>query len=138
MTTRSNTKLTNKQERFVQELIKGKSQRQAYTNAYPNSKKWKENSIDSAASELFNTHKVTQRYKELTERVKNRQESSAIMSSIERKKWLTDILTNQEIRLNDKLKALDILNKMDGEYITKIETTDEGFNVSINIGYEKS
>ncbi len=137
MTTRSNTKLTNKQERFIEELLKGKSQRQAYKIAYPNSKKWVNESIDARASALFNSNKVIIRYKELSEKAKTKSESKAIMSSIERKKWLTGLLKDKDIRLNDKLKAIDILNKMDGEYITKIETTDEGFDVNINIGYEE-
>ena len=57
--------LTTKQERFVQELIKGKSQREAYKIAYPTSKKWKETAIDSQASRLFNNSMVHARYEEL-------------------------------------------------------------------------
>ena len=57
--------LTPKQERFVQELIKGKSQREAYKIAYPSSKKWKNESIDSKASNLFKNVKVRTRYEEL-------------------------------------------------------------------------
>ena len=57
--------LTTKQERFVQELIKGKSQRQAYRIAYPSSKGWKDEAVDSKASTLFKNDKVKQRYDEL-------------------------------------------------------------------------
>ena len=57
--------LTTKQERFVQELIKGKSQRQAYKIAYPASKKWKDSAVDSQASRVFNSPMVSARYKEL-------------------------------------------------------------------------
>lgn len=57
--------LTTRQERFVQELIKGKSQRQAYLAAYPNSKKWKETTVDSKASTLLKNGKVKERYEEL-------------------------------------------------------------------------
>lgn len=57
--------LTTKQERFVQELIKGKSQREAYRIAYPTSKKWKETAIDSQASRLFNNSMVHARYEDL-------------------------------------------------------------------------
>lgn len=53
--------LTDKQEKFVQELIKGKSQREAYKIAY-NTKKMTDKSIDVKASELFNNGKVTVRY----------------------------------------------------------------------------
>ena len=45
--------LTLKQEKFVLELIKGASQREAYKKAYPASKKWKDASVDSKASALL-------------------------------------------------------------------------------------
>ena len=44
-----NNRLTPKQEKFVEEIAKGKTQRQAYLVAYPNSKNYKENTIDSRA-----------------------------------------------------------------------------------------
>ena len=56
--------LTAKQEKFVQELIKGKSQREAYKNSY-NTSKLKEKSIDELASRLFKQVKVRSRYEEL-------------------------------------------------------------------------
>lgn len=57
--------LTVKQERFVQELVKGKSQREAYKTAYPGSEKWKVESIDNKASKIFNKAEVKTRYEEL-------------------------------------------------------------------------
>ena len=57
--------LTINQERYVLELAKGKSQREAYRIAYPNSKKWKDNSVDNKASLLLKNAKVMQRYQEL-------------------------------------------------------------------------
>lgn len=56
--------LTNKQERFVQELVKGKSQREAYKTAYDASK-MKDSTIDARASALFKQSKVRVRYDEL-------------------------------------------------------------------------
>lgn len=57
--------LTIKQERYVQELIKGKSQREAYRIAYPKSVKWKDSAVDSQASITIKYPKVSQRYNEL-------------------------------------------------------------------------
>ncbi|MEJ8752621.1 hypothetical protein WKS98_08345 [Lagierella sp. ICN-221743] len=57
--------LTDRQEIYVQELLNGKSQRQAYRIAYPKSKKWKDSTIDSRASKLFKDDKVFTRYSEL-------------------------------------------------------------------------
>jgi len=109
--------VTRKQEIFVSALVKGKSQREAYIEAYPNSKYWKDNAIDSTACKLLKTPKVLQRYEELKEIATN----SAIMSATERKMWLTHMIQNLEVRDENKLKALDILNKMSGEYIEKHE-----------------
>jgi phage terminase small subunit len=50
--------LTLKEEKYVQELVKGKSQREAYRAAYPNSKKWPDKTVDERACKLFNQYKV--------------------------------------------------------------------------------
>lgn len=64
--------LTPKQERYVEELVKGKSQREAYRIAYPNSLKWKDSSVDCNASQLLADTKVSQRYRELMEEAKTK------------------------------------------------------------------
>ena len=55
--------LRPKQEKFIQNIIKGMSQRQAYKKAY--NAKYSEKSIDEKASTLFNSEKVQERYQEL-------------------------------------------------------------------------
>lgn len=64
--------LTAKQEKFVRELLKGKSQRAAYRSAYPSSRKWKETAIDSQASRLFKNSEVNARYEELKKKAEDR------------------------------------------------------------------
>lgn len=73
--------LTINQEKYVQELLKGKSQRKAYWAAYPNSKKWKVNSVDVQASKLYNTPKVFIRHKELKAKLIERTEEKAIVTA---------------------------------------------------------
>ena len=75
-------KLTQKQERFVQELIKGKSQREAYKRAY-NAKNMSDNSIDVNASKLLKNTKVALRYNELRTKVVKRAEEKAIITAEE-------------------------------------------------------
>ena len=65
-------KLTAKQEKFVQGLVSGLSQRKAYLEAYPNSKSWTERTVDSRASELLKKSNVLGRYNELMEEHKNK------------------------------------------------------------------
>ncbi len=120
--------LTIAQEHFVQHLINGKSQREAYRLAYPNSNLNDENT-DSKACNLLRSVKVKARYEELVERAANK----SIMSAIERKEWLTKMIAEQSNNNNDRLKALDILNKMDGTYITKIEGDITMQTIEVNI-----
>ena len=63
--------LTVKQEKFVQALISGKSQRIAYKEAY-NATKMKDEVIDVRASELLKNSKVRARYEELLEEHKEK------------------------------------------------------------------
>lgn len=109
--------LTPKQEIFVASLVKGNSQRQAYIEAYPNAAKWKDESVDSKASNLLKTDKVQTRYQELLKKA----EDESILTAVERKRWLTSVIKGEKITTADKLKALDLLNKMDGQYIDKVE-----------------
>ena len=63
--------LTPKQEKFVQALIAGKSQREAYKQAY-NAANMKDETIDKRASELFSKGAVKGRYQELLEELRKK------------------------------------------------------------------
>ena len=122
--------LTPKQEKFIQNIISGMSQREAYKNSY-NAKNMADDTIDNKACKLFNSDKIRARYQELMKRLENK----AIMTAEERMIWLTKVINcdvkvkqeyDNEIKeydpyISDRLKALDMLNKMDGQYTTKIE-----------------
>lgn len=54
---------------------------------------------------------------ELQEKAK----SSRIMTAIERREFLTSMIKDGAVKDTDRLKAVDILNKMDGEYTQKVE-----------------
>lgn len=58
--------LTPKQETFAAELAKGKTQAEAYRIAFPESLKWKDESIWQRASKLAADVKVQSRFLELT------------------------------------------------------------------------
>lgn len=131
--------LTPKQERFIQNIVSGMTQRQAYKEAFQVD--YDDNAIDVNACKLFNETKIQLRYKELLEEIKD----VAIMTATERMIWLTNVIngnikevvavqkTNNETgesemieaefpsQLKIKLAALDTLNKMSGEYTTKLE-----------------
>ena len=69
--------LTSKQEKFVEELIKGKSQREAYKAAY-NTSRLKNASIDSLACRLLKSPKVKLRYEELKSKAESKTGNGAI------------------------------------------------------------
>lgn len=126
--------LTAKQEIFAQNIIKGMSQAEAYRNAY-NTKKMSDKTVWENASRLMNNSKVIARVNELRSQVAK----DAIMTAEERLKFLTRIIKGEQCEvayaqdaegnqievkvppsLKTKLSAIDIMNKMQGEYVTKV------------------
>lgn len=99
-------------ETFAQELAKGVSQRKAYRVAFPNSKNWKDSTVDSRACDLAKNSKVLARVKELQDLAT----SKAVKTVTERKEWLSQIMDDISEKTENKLKACDMLNKMDDAY----------------------
>lgn len=135
--------LTIKQEKFIQNIVQGMSQREAYKNSY-NANNMKDSTIDKKASELFQKGEIRGRYEELLKKI----EDKTIMTAEERQIWLSKVVKgdikitreyDDEIKecepyMSDRLKALDILNKMSGEYTQKIELENEKpFEVNIKV-----
>lgn len=106
-----------KQEKYVQNLIAGMSQRKAYRDAYPNSQKWRDEAVDQCASKLF--AKVSPRYQEIQEQ----QKDDALLTRWEKRKILADIARSSECDTPDRIRAIDTDNKMENEYINKIEVS---------------
>ena len=107
--------LTAKQESFVRNIIQGMSQADAYRAAY-NTKQMSDNAIYREASLLMNSPKISQRIAELRAELAK----PSIMTAQQRLEWLTKLIQSEE-DANAKLKAIDIMNKMQGEYVTKVE-----------------
>lgn len=114
--------LTAKQEKFAQNIITGMTQADAYRNSY-NAEKMTDKQIWEEASKLMAKPKVAQRVQELRAEMA----SDSIMSAKERLEFLTRVIKGEEndkdyavADLNTKLKAVDIMNKMQGEYVQKV------------------
>lgn len=141
--------LTAKREKFVQELIKGKSQREAYKEAY-NCKNMKDETIDKRASELFSDGEVRGRYDELI----NKSADEALWT---REQAINDLIAiknagqqNMTFELETKtgeilkridpklakvvIDAIKELNNMNGFNEQKIDLkTDNELNININV-----
>lgn len=140
--------LNNNQITFCQEYVKnGENGTKAYLSVYKNCKK--EEAAMAGASRLLRNVKVKEYIAELQSELKD----ETIMTAKERMKWLTDVIKDIEteevtIKPNDggkefvigkktadlvtKMKAIDILNKMSGEYTTKFGGNIDG-QISIRV-----
>lgn len=121
--------LTAKQEAFAKAIVEGKTQSDAYRSAY-NVSKMTDKSIWEKASALAADIKVSARIAELRERLA----SESIMSAQQRLRWLTEIIMNSDASMSDKLKAADIMNKMQGEYVQKVQAevqTETTINIEL-------
>lgn len=117
-----NDKLTPKQERFVQGLISGLSQRQAYIQAGYSTNYANNDRIDSEACKLFNNPKVFKRYKELLDDNKER----VLLTTADKRRRIQQIaIDNEKDNPHIALKAYDIDNKMDGSYYQNFDNTDQ-------------
>ena len=126
--------LSAKQEQFVRNIIEGQSQADAYRNAY-STKRMSNNAIYREASLLMNNPKIAQRLKELRDELAK----DSIMTAQERLEYLTGVtrgtvqekftilVEGQPVEFSraagfgEKMKAIDLMNKMTGEYVTKVE-----------------
>ena len=120
--------LTDKQENFARAIaLDGMNQSDAYRSAY-NTENMSESTIWNEAYLLASHREVSKRINELRAMTL----SPKIMSAQERLVWLTEIIKSEEETTRDKLSASDQMNKMQGEYVQKIEAAVDN-NVTINI-----
>ena len=115
----------SREEMFIQLVFDHWSQRAAYREAFPLSRKWRDKTVDVRASQLFNKDKVQIRLHELKAQARELYEAEArekILSVVDRMLLLSQIAQSSA---SDKarISAVDTLNKMDGVYVSKLELT---------------
>lgn len=147
--------ISNQQRKFCEEYVKnGNVATKAYLIAYKSCKTEKTAGVN--ASRLLGNARIQEYIQELQEELKEK----AIMSAEERMIWLSKVvngeikektavlkensetgeseLVEQEFpsKLDTKLKSLEILNKMTGEYTEKLELSnnkEKPFEVKITV-----
>lgn len=116
-------KITDKQiDDFVAFLVAGQSQREAYRNAFKQSVRWKDKTVDERASRLWKSDKVQTRYRELFLEIKQKNSKMALWSAsqaFDEYEWLkeqakSDIQMEgvRQANSNAFLAALDGMNNM--------------------------
>ena len=126
--------LTAKQEQFAINIVSGMTQADAYRSAY-NTDNMADDAIYTEAWRLTVNPQVANRIQEL----RNEAAKGAVMSAQERMEYLTGVVreTEQERRpvvvgdtvqeiaipadIPTKIRAIDTLNKMTGEYTQRVE-----------------
>ena len=108
------------QERFCIEFVKSGNATEAYKAA--GYKVSNDRSAAACAAALLRKSNISKRLEELREKIS----SSKIMDAQERRELMTKIAKNKKTLNTDRLKAIDLLNKMDGVYINKTQISGDG------------
>ena len=95
-----------KKEKYCQARASGKSQRQAYLEAFPGSKRWKPETIDNKAYVLNKDDEIQARLKELT--VENERKAGLSRKNLLDK--LENIINTEDVQFrgNDVMKAIEL------------------------------
>ena len=88
---------------------------------------YSENYANANACKLLENVRIAEYIKQLAEKIQNER----IMNAKERQALLSDIAKDDENAPSDRIKAVDTLNKMTGEYITITKVQAE-VNTSVN------
>lgn len=121
-------KLTPKQEAFARSIaLDGMTQADAYRSVYKCSNTPDEQ-IYVRASEVANNSKVAVRIKELAKQAM----TPKVMSAQKRREKLTELAQGDDPQV--VMKAIDLLNKMDGEYVQKVEAeVKQELNINVEL-----
>ena len=102
-------------ENFCLEIVQSGNGTEAYKKAGYKVKS--DNAAAVGAAKLLRKAKIQQRIAEL----RSEMDSHKIMDAAERRELLTQFARDEETGKADRLKAMDLLNKMDGVYINKTQ-----------------
>lgn len=95
---------------------------------------YSETYANKLAHKLLENIGVSEYIKKLTEQAQD----ARIMTAKERQITLSDMAKDAENAPTDRIKAIDVLNKMTGEYLVKVEAEiDSTINISIDYGDEE-
>ena len=102
-------------ENFCLEIVQSGNGTEAYKKAGYKVKS--DNAAAVGAAKLLRKAKVQQRIAEL----RSEMDSHKIMDAAERRELLTQFARDEDTGKTDRLRAMDLLNKMDGVYINKTQ-----------------
>ena len=114
--------LTPKQEKFCRCIVSGMSAKDSYMESYDSKS---ERTAYNEGNKLLMRDDITERIKELSIPVKNHAQNVAVSEREKKREVLWSIVEAPDSSYGDKCRALDLLNKMDAEYININKTIDD-------------
>lgn len=139
--------LTAKQEQFVKGIIDGMNQADAYRSAYDTSR-MADKTVHEKASRLMSDDKVRARLQTLRDQMM----TPSVMTAQERLEYLTRVVKGVELEecteydggelvkvhqpasIKTRLNAIDLMNKMQGEYVQKVQAeVTSAVNINIEL-----
>ena len=109
-------KLNTRQKKFAEYYVQSGNTVQSAIKAG-----YSENYANARAYELLENVGVSEYIRELSEKLKDER----IMTAKDRQVLLSNIARDDENEPNDRIKAIDTLNKMTGEYTVKVDAKVE-------------
>ena len=107
--------LTSKQEKFCRNIVAGMTGKDAYKDAYNTAAS--DQVIRNEANKLLQRDDITEKIKELQKPLQNHARNTYISEREKKRNILWQFINDENKSDSDRLKALDLLNKMDAEYI---------------------
>ena len=122
--------LTAKQEKFAQSVaLENMTYSDAYRSAYDTSR-MTDKTVNEKASLLKDNDKIKARINELREK----STTPKVMTAQRRKEWLTEVVNDPNIDIRVRLQASDQLNRMEGEYVQKVEAdVKQEFTINVEL-----
>lgn len=121
----SNRKITSKQQAFIRDVVQGMGPSAAYKKHYKTARNWKAQSVATEASRLLNMPHI----KEEVDRLKAEADETAIASREDRLRFLTEVMMSTKNELRDRIKAVEVMNRMSGD---NIQTTNTNLHIDKN------
>ena len=106
--------LTPKMEKFCQCIVSGMSGKDSYIAAY--NTKAGDNTIYTEVTKLLDREDIQKRIETLRKPLEIKAKTDALTEREKKRTWLWNMIENAT-NDSDRIRAMDILNKMDSEYI---------------------
>ena len=129
-TRKTESGLTVKQEKFCKGIVDGLSAYEAYKNAYNHN--GTSQTAYTEAGKLLLRDDIQNYIKTLQKPITEAYKVTTITERERKKQILWDIITSTDEKTENKLRAIDILNKMDLDYIEQQITENKDILPDLN------